>query len=210
MWIQLLTHRRFPDKSGKLQFHFPGEVVNVKNKALCWELIQNGHALNMSLSSDDVPEGVGVVVRGREVPGWAQALTDDVVSGEFGVPYPLTVILDPAVRPNHRDLRIALAQLGKRYWDVAVPLLDYARTAAHVGTRAERERTAKVLPTLLCPVYDTRLILAKMTDRTTKLMNIFAEECEGAKNYDLAFLRACYRVKPYLWALQQEIIARGR
>lgn len=206
MWIQLLVHRRLPNSHGTRTFYKPGDIVEVKNKTVCQELIDNGVALDMTLSPEDMPPGMGVVLRGEGRPGWVSAITLDVTHGDFGVPYPLTLILDPKVRPHRGDLQIALTQMGRRHWDVAAPILSYERTAANVGSPQDRERTAAIIPSLHSVVYDTRLIIARRNERTEALFEQLAQERLGGGDLDLAFLRALYQTRPRMWALQKELI----
>lgn len=208
MWIQLLTHYRVPMPNGKNEFRVPGDLIEIKNKSRCRELISTGKAVPVSLDKEGAD--VGVLVVGSSVPSWARALSDRIVCGDFGIPFQVTVIVDASIKPRREELGMALAQLRAGHWDLAVPFLDWKKTAAEIGPADERMRTGDVIRTLWCPVLDTRLMIIKNTPPSSALMLAFSRERDGSVNRDLAFLRAVYLVKPNLWALQPTLVVKRR
>jgi len=195
--IKLLKYRRFLE-NGRERLRYPGEIIDVKNKALISQLVDQGVALVLVPKVSEIPEDAGLVLtRPREVPpGFARHQVSDPC-----VPYAKTMIWYPQA-----DVRLDLVSVGLRLlerWEIAVPLVSYTVLANTVGTDEDRERTEAVIRDLRVPVYDPRLVFVrKGTAGEETIMRWQADN----GNMLLAFLRALYAVKPLVCALPQEWI----
>jgi len=121
-------------------------------------------------------------------PGWERTL---FVSGEYQVPW---------------DLLPAGFHFLKR-WDAAAPLWRYGVLAADVGTKGERQRTAKLTLDLRIPLYEPGLLFIRSTEAGLALLETWRAECRRGDDVRLAFLRALHIVKPRFCALPRSWLA---
>jgi len=207
VWIQLLKQYRIKDSSGKRVPHFPGEILNIPNREMCLELIKDELAIGMQIG-EDAPEGSGILYTAvSKPPGWIDALQLPVKhkAGALYCPYPVTIVLGPKARPHSIMLLRALENFVSHRWDIAAPIMSYRTLAEDVGTKGERERTEELVGDLRIPLYSTQMILMKDIPVVQELITAFKEEERNGEDRDLTFIRAIYRVKPIIWALQRSI-----
>lgn len=93
-------------------------------------------------------------------------------------------------------------------WEAVTPFCPYARLASAVGSAAERTATAAVLPTLLIPIFDSRVVLLQRCARSRKLMESWLKEMTSDGEDDLAFLRAIAYAKPRIMPLPNGVWVR--
>ena len=201
MWIQLVQYKRFKDKSGRFVLHYPGEVLDIKNKALCKELIANKVAVDMRMAGKQIPEDSGVLMRrsGR-VPEWVTALEMQVDHGAPALPFSYTIIWNPSVEPRQDMLVPTLSVLKRCAWDIAAPIYSYGKLANKIGNAQERARLKGVIHDLRVPCYNVGLLFCKRNERTTAVIERWTRIGGDER---LAFLQAVYEIKPFLLPLPQ-------
>lgn len=202
MYIKLVKYRRFQEQGGAWVLHYPGEILNIPNKALCKDLIKKKVALDMSTAASDLPKGCGLLMK-REgpVPPWATALELEMAQGEPRLPFAYTIIWDQHAPINAEFINLTLSLLRERGWDLAVPIYSYVKLAGRLGSTEERKATAALVHDLRVPFYNTDLMFVKRNKRTQTLMAKWAEERKGTSDDKLAFLRALYVTKPFILPL---------
>lgn len=202
MYIKLLQYRRFQEAGGHWVLHYPGEILAVKNKGLCKELIKKGVAVDMGVAAEDLPKGCGLVMRqDGPIPSWVTALEMEMATGEPRLPFAYTIIWNPRSVPNPEFLTLTIGTLRERGWDLAVPLYSYTKLTDKLGSAEERKATKALIHDLRVPYYNTDLMFIKRNDRTKELITRWAEERQGTTDEKLAFIRALYQVKPFILPL---------
>ena len=128
----------------------------------------------------------------RQGRKWKSAWERPVfVSGEYQVPW-------------------ALLPAGFHFlkrWDAAAPRWRYGVLATDVGTKGERQRTAKLTLDLRIPLYEPGLLFVRSTDAGRALLETWRAECRRGDDERLAFLRALHIVKPRFCALPRSWLA---
>ena len=196
VWVKLKTIQ-FIEKQGKIVRCNPGDWAYVgRQTAERW--IAQGEAWQPN-GEISVPAGAGAWVRGLAVPNCRVLDTlpyieDDGQSN--ALPYPRTLIWNPALKIRHELLGVGFRLLDK--WQIAAPLLSYDTLACHVADEANRERTQAVIRDLRVPVYDTRLMFVRRCAETVELIDRWLSD---DRDETMAFLRALYVVKPMICAL---------
>ena len=209
MLIRLLQPCRFPDKHGRSRLHYIGDVVDVKNKAMVQKLIKQRRAVDMAAEAKGLPKGVGVLARGATVLApWVRALNVEVATGGLGLPFAYTLIWDGKVKPRPEFLVVTFEVLARTDWEVAVPLYSYDKLAVSMGTAEERARTKKLIHDVRVPTYRSELLFVQRNERTEKLIAAWKREMANGADERLAFMRAVYRIKPYLLPLPCMWIAK--
>ncbi len=202
MYVKLVKYRRFQEPGGAWVLHYPGEILNIANKAICKQLIKEKIALDMSAAASDLPKGCGLVMKHEgPIPAWATALELEMAQGEPRLPFVYTIIWDQHAQLDANFVTLSLGMLQERGWDMCAPIWSYLKLANKLGSPDERKRTEELIHDLRVPVYNTDLIIAKRNDRTKALMAKWAEERKTSADEKLAFLRALYVTRPFMLAL---------
>lgn len=200
MWIQLTQYQRLPSDHGKDLLHYPGEVINVKNRSFCKKLIDRGVAIDVSAAAQDMPENTGVLIRKKvKVPSWTDAFNLDVTFGDIALPYEYTLIWNPPKHPQRQYIMASFKVL--RNWDILVPVRSYEKLVAQIGTVDEKKRLKKIIRDLHVPFFSTTIMYVKRNDRTQKLITEWKKEMPKWSDERLAFLVAVYKVKPFILPL---------
>lgn len=209
MYIKLLKYRRFQEGGGRWVLHYPGEILDLKNKKLCKELCKAKVAVDMSIAARDIPAGCGLLMwREGPVPEWARALELEMATGAPRLPFAYTIIWNQQCRPNPEFLSTTLMLLRDRGWDMAVPLHSYTKLAERLGSEAERKATEALVHDLRVPYFNTDLMFIKRNKRTEDVMACWAQEKVDTSDDKLAFLRAVYQAKPFILPLPTEWIRK--
>ena len=116
-----------------------------------------------------------------------------------GLPFENNVVwqIGLNLRPELVPLGLALLET----WQVCAPIWDYERLACHEGSEEDRALTAKVLPDMRMPLFNTRLLFVKRDADTERLFWKWAKEYEAGGDEKHAFLRALYSCPLLLLAL---------
>lgn len=208
MWIQLTKYQRLPGDQGKDLLHYPGEVVNVKNRAFCKKLIDSGVAIDVSASSQEMPGDAGVLIRSKiKVPAWTEAFALDVKFGNISLPFEHTLIWSPPKPPKQQYIIVSFKILQN--WDVLVPVRSYDKLVAQLGTAEERARMKKIVRDLHVPFFSTGVMFVKRNERTEELITLWKSEIPKWSDERLAFLCAVYKVKPFILPLPTDWIGEG-
>ena len=196
MYVQLLQPKII-ELSGVPRKFYPGQVVEVgKQSALLWISCNEARPLEASDYRGFIPGESGIVTDRKDLLCKAiQDMQVTIFEGACTIQFDRTVWIDSLLSVRPELLAIGLGMLDT--WDIAVPLQDYKILAANVGSEAEREKTKAVIRDLRVPLYDTRLMFIRKTPEMTSLIELW--RTEGLT--DLAFLRAVYKVKPFILAL---------
>jgi len=203
MWIQLLS-KQVIEIRGVPTHYQPGDWVEV-GKMLANKLVSEGAARppNVTEYNAAVMAGVGVVTPDTAFARDRLAVYGKTLEFEMAtipsISYAKTIWYDPSL-----VLRPELVSVGVNFldtWEVAVPFSDYKTLALNIGSDDDREKTKKVIRDLRVPVYDTRLIFVRHTKETERLFATWNEEMQDGGDTRLAFMRAVYKVKPFLLAL---------
>ena len=209
MHVQLADYVRLPDEHGRQTLHYPGEVVNIKNKKEAWRLIKAKKAVSMTAVAEDLPQSTGVVMRkGGLVPAWIQAMGVHVRVGEPQIGWDYTLIWNPQRRPRSQDVVVTFATMSRWGWEVAAPIYHYDKLAHTVSTKEERAITKEVIHELHVPFYETGMVFLKKSPGAEALMRVWRREMNG-HDERLAFMRALYETKPMFLALPMEWVVRG-
>ncbi len=211
MYIKLLKYRRFQESGGRWVLHYPGVILDIKNKKLCKQLIKEKVAVDMSIAARDIPKGCGLLMfRTGPAPEWAKALELEMATGGPRLPFAYTIIWNQRCRPNPEFLSTTLMLLRDRAWEIAVPLYSYTKLTNRLGSEAERKATEALVHDLRVPYYNTDLMFVKRNKRTEELMTRWVEERKGTSDDKLAFMRALYKVKPFILPLPTIWIKKNR
>lgn len=189
MWIQLTSQKQIITK-GKPTAYYPGDWVDV-GRQTAHEWIATGQAvLPQTRQAEVLPDDAGVVLTGNpsavtRLAKYSELLT--IKQGEPSLPWAHTCIWDGKVSVPAAMVVSGLQLLDR--WQLAVPVLDYARLASNTGTEEDRERTATVLPDLRVPLYASGLLFVRRCAETQALLDAWLAE---PGDRDMAFLRALY------------------
>lgn len=203
MWVQLRSIQYFTE-NGKQVTKYPGDWVNVgKQQARLW--LSRGDAVlpGGNGHAEITSEESGIVVTGSvEFARRTLEVYGDQLQIEETEPtliYEHTMIWDTSLHIQREMVPVGFSFLDT--WQLAVPLWDYTQLAVSVGKPDERDRTAEVIRDLRVPLYDTRLMFVKRCPDTVKLFDLWLSDVEDGEDVKLSFLRALYKVKPYVLAL---------
>jgi hypothetical protein len=190
MWIQLAGQKQIFSQ-GKPTVFYPGDWVDVGRQTALAMVMAGEAVLPNARMAEILPGDAGVLMTGRpEAKSRLQEYGDLLAFAEGApcLPWEYNAIWDGEVKvPRH----LVLAGLGLlEMWQVAVPVADFNRLAAHAGSEEDRALTAAVLPDLRVPVYASGLLFARRCEPVQELLDAWAKE-RGDR--DLAFLRALYR-----------------
>lgn len=199
MWVQLTSNQQITVQGQPRHFH-PGDWVEVgKQQAQLW--LARGEATIPAMQAGELVAGnLGVIVPSNLVPArehlkmYGEHMP--VEEAPPCLPFERTVIWNTSAKVDAGLFAVGLALLDK--WEIAVPLWDYNVLAQGIGTEEERAATKAIIRDLRVPVYDIRLIFAKRTPDTERLIKAWSDE-PGERR--LAFMRTLYRVKPFILAL---------
>jgi len=195
VWVQLLSVKQIEVRGVSRTYH-AGDWVEV-GRHIATQWLADGSARTMPAELARNLPGCGVVLTGDgAAPGLQDAL--DVMRGEPSLPYPRTLIWDPA-----QTLRRELLPSGFHLldtWDAACPLYDYNLLARDYGDESDRAQTAAVIRDLRVMLYEPRVLFVRRCEASLRLVETWQKERERGDDR-LAFLRAFYRVKPRLCAL---------
>jgi hypothetical protein len=196
VWVKLKSIQHI-EIQGEMNHFYPGDWVEVgRQQAELWEATGEAWIPTAELT---MPPGAGVLVRGTPNPGCKVLEALPHITGVNHLPYPRTLVWDPALGCRLELLAVGFRLLDK--WQVAAPLYSYDQLACHLGDEADRERTAAVVRDLRVPVYDERLVYVRRHPETQAFMRVWNEEREAGEDGRLALLRALYRCKPVVCAL---------
>ena len=207
MWVKLKSNYKI-EKGGKMVTRQAGDWINVGKQEAGLLIAQN----RAELPGQDVirefaggGKDAGILALGNPV---AAALVLEELKGKLNVkygdsspwlPWAKTIIWDTSVILRTEIIPTGLGLLDT--WQIAMPLWDEYSLAIYEGDEADREQTKDVVRDLRVPLYDTRLIYAKQCDEVSQLFARWGEERQKGGSTRLAFLRAFYRVKPFMLAL---------
>jgi hypothetical protein len=179
-----------------------GDWVDVgRHQALLW--IADATAVALNPDALGLHELLGsdrcIVVRGnltdaRKYPGMGPKVKLLQAPPLIGAQY--TCLWVPN-KPLRYDLLVPAWHLLK-CWDVVAPLYSYDTLALAFGSGEDQALTAKVLPDLRIPFYNTNLLFLRDTPATQDLVGEWERQQGPGLNEHLAFLRAVYIVKPML------------
>lgn len=211
MWIQLRTNKQVPDKTGRPVQKHKGDWVEVgKQTAMLW--LSDGSAVAFDAELAKImPANSGMVMSPSSGEPLKQQITTtyeglQVVVGEPHLPFTRTVLWNTRTPIRHMLFAVGLAQLSK--WQVAIPLFNHKLVASQIGNETDRNLTAKILPDLRVPVYQTDLIFVKKSKSTIALIELWLEECKKG-DARLAWLRALYEIKPLYTAFPASWWTKG-
>jgi hypothetical protein len=205
VWVKLKAIKTI-EVAGETKRLHPGDWVSVgRGLAERWVLAGEAWRPNDDLTA---PPGAGVLVRGQPNPGCRVLETLPHTQGGDHLPYPKTLVWDPALGCRAELLGVGFRLLEK--WLVAAPLYSYDQLACHVGDEDDRERTRAVVRDLRVPLYDPRMVFVRRCAETVKLMAIWNEERRRGRDERLALLRAIYQAKPVICALPVSWTGAGR
>ena len=206
MWIRLLGNYKV-EKQGKMVARRAGDWIRV-GKQEAGLLIAKGRA---ELPGQDVirefaggGKGTGILTLGSKAAA-AVVLAD--LEGKLNVkhgdapwmPWQKTIIWDANARLRMEMIPTGIGLLDT--WEIAVPLWDNYGLAIHEGDEDDRALTKAVIRDLRVPLYDTRMIYVRQCVNTDHLFSQWREERQVGESDRLAFLRAFYKVKPFMLAL---------
>lgn len=203
MWVRLKSIQNI-DRGGRNIVYRPGDWVDVgKQTAMLW--MSRGEAEIPSYRRETMIAGeAGVVIKAAAVEPFEAAfhltkLELTLTVGDPCISFHKTMCWSPEI-----PLRPELVGAGFAFldtWEIAAPLLSYDELAVHIGSEADRAKTAAIVRDLRIPVYDTRLLFIKNCDNTKRLFDRWTDEREAGGDERLAFMRAFYEVKPLMLAL---------
>jgi len=204
-WVELITPCRVTAKNGRQILHYPGDVVEIKNKSRAVDLIKRKMAIPVG-TEDATMEGVGIIQRsGGSLPEWVTALGFPITkTSKWDLPFRTTIFWHPIIKVQYSGARAALRTLRLSNWEIAVPIYSYTRLSDAIGTREEREDTKKIIHDLRVPAYEINFMFVKKNARTDELFLKFREHLIKCKHERHAFLRALYQTRPYLLPLPVE------
>lgn len=213
MWIQLLKPYRFPDENGIPVLYNPGEMLDIKNKDVCQDLIRKGFAADLGEARTYVVPNAGVLVRGKmgNTPLWITALGLSVEMQRKGpwLPFEFTILWNPRYQPNRAELPATFRIMGEYPWDLAAPIKTYDKLVAQLGTDSEQRALEALVHDTRVPYYNSSLLFVRKTAASEELMKVWDKELESATVEEIAFLRAIYQVKPLLLPLPATAVQRG-
>ena len=201
MWLQLLAPKQVDIRGVPTRF-LPGDWVNVgKHDARLWLARGEAHIPKVKAANLLDITSTGVLVKDGQKTAALKHLemyTGLNIEEAEGIEivWNRTAIFDTSASVQPAFFSIGFGLLDK--WEIAAPLYDYKTLAANIGTDEEREMTKAVIHDLRVPVYDTRLLFVKRTETTIRLVEMWNQE-PGERR--LAFMRALYKVKPFILAL---------
>ncbi len=129
-----------------------------------------------------------------------------VVDGAMPLAFEKTLFVEPGTEVPW-DLLPAAWHFLER-WDAAVPLWRYGVTAADVGSKDDRRRTADVVRDLRVLLHAVELLFVRDNEDGRALMEVYRTERQGGGEARLAFLRAYYETKPRLCVLPRSWLAK--
>ena len=195
VYIQAITNLPV-EESGISKLLRPGDWFAVgTQQARVWEAAGQCIIHNPVARKAILPLHCGIVLREK------YSFSQDGVGVEYGEPaitFEKTLIWQPSFKFNTALLATGFTLLEK--WEFAVPISDYNLLARDIGSDEERERTKAIIHDLRVPVYDTRLIFVRQCQAAETWLKLWDEERQQGDER-LAFLRAIYKVKPYILAL---------
>jgi len=203
MWVQLRSLKRVEVK-GKLKTYRPGDWVDVgKQTALRW--ISEGDAwIPEGKAADLLSADCGVFIWGDEALGLEKlgdyaGKVETKAGGWPEMAWGKTMVYAPALRLRKELVPIGFHLLDT--WQVAVPLFDYDKLAAHLGDEGDRERTEAVVRDLRVPLYCSELLFLRRCGDTERFLEKWKEEQAGGGDRRFSLLRALYLTKPLVLAL---------
>ena len=198
MYVRFKTTKHIEIR-GKMKAFRKGDWLDVSEQtARLW--IADGTAEQLEYPKDWLKEETGILVKGDmskaeyQMAPWLKNL--EIREGDVDLPWQHTIIWDTTAVFYAHILPCGIYQL--QTWQLAVPLYDYDTMACDIGTEGERKATERVIGDLRVPLYDTRLMFIRKDDETIELIERWKEEAGEQK---LAFLRALYKICPFILPL---------
>jgi len=215
VWVQAKTVLHY-EKQGKHETAEAGEWVEIgKHQARQW--LASGQAVipkpdtRAEVEEYDVC-GVRVRVPVGPSAGWGGDPDDDAVHAAFGdladkltftwgepaLTHDYTVIWKPPSPVVPAAVKMGLARLHSfedtdaEPWEMVAMLASEDKWADSFGSDGERARTEAAIGDLRIPVYDTRLLWVRRTERTEAVIARWVEELRQGADEQHAFLRALY------------------
>jgi hypothetical protein len=194
VWVQLRT-TKYITKQGRKVAHHAGDWVRV-GKATAREWVADGTAIarDVNINKVEAPKGsAGIMMFGTKtcIEVGVECLTE----GAWDLRWDLNLFLQASAPMSAALIPVGFELLET--WECAVPMWDYRVLAQDGGDEEDRAYTKTVIRDLRVPLYDIRVIFLRRTDGGIALMDQYKQE--GATQ--LGFLRAVYRVKPYILPL---------
>lgn len=126
-------------------------------------------------------------------------------TGPPALPYPYTMIWNPAASITSQQVLIGFSQItsrgaGQLSWEMVARLAG-KHLARDVGSNAERSKTKALIGDLRIPVYDTKILWVRKTEKTEKFLRLWALSVRAGEDETHAFLRALYSVGVLLCTL---------
>ena len=180
-----------------------------------WQIVKGARAqqgedqLRGDAEGAEMSKGIALIGADKTIQAQANShrLAVTVVDAPQ-VAYDKTLIVEPGTRVPWDLLPAAWHFLNK--WDAAVPLWKYGKTAADMGTAADREATRAVIRDLRVLLYSHELLFVRGSEDGCALVETWLQETQAGGDKRLAFLRALYHVKPMVCVLPTTWLAEVR
>ena len=212
-WITLRRIKNIRIR-GTLKTYHPGDSVEVgKQTALEWVL--DGSAedpfgqVGVPLTFKDIQERgnlYGIRVRGEE--GLASlaplgGLIKQISFGPLALPYKYTLIWRPDIQTGPRVVKYGFYRVQEGRpdadaWELAASLVSTSMLAETIGSPEEQKKTLDLVGDLRLPVYESRLVWARRTEASLKMVEAWAAELEAGGDEYHSFLRALYSTPTWL------------
>lgn len=204
VWLQAQVVIRVSE-GGRPKDYYPGDWFQT-GKHHARQLIAAGDAVIPKVSTRLEVQGFercGVVVRSeQEVSLESFDNLAEHLRFEYGppaVPFDYTLIWKPPAVISKQAAEMGLARLqdfdgeeGGEPWAMLAMLTAENAIAAYTGSRAERDKTERMIGDLRLPVYATDLLWVRRTEATVRVIEVWADELMERADEQHAFLRALY------------------
>lgn len=208
-----LNETKYVRVKGQIQRYEPGDWVRVgRHLGLQW--LAEGSASIPGLENVEALAGdletCAVLVRG------SVALAKPIRSKYWGLSvqkWSGNLIKERNLVWNPRDIMltpdqaiVGFARIEKTDgdyddWDVAAMLLSEQAMAVHFGSKAEKQKTKKIIGDLRVPVYNTAAVWLRNSTRAKQLVTHWWTEIKSGADEYHAFLRAVYSTQPLICTL---------
>lgn len=216
VWVRAVTVLHV-DESGQKKKKRPGEWVEVgRHQARLW--LASGQAEIPKISTRNSIQDYGLCgVRVRiplfplsnQIPQYQDSAIDISVFGNladrltlsYGEPaitQDYTIIWKPplAIVPGAVEMGLirlhSFEDTDAEPWEMVAMLASETEWANSFGSDEERTKTESAIGDLRIPVYDTRLLWVRKTERTEAVISRWAAELRQGADEQHAFLRALY------------------
>lgn len=206
--IQLVTAKSIPDKHNVMQSYTPGDWVTVgKHAARQW--LANGtaqvpeHQRARDIIGGDLDDCGILILSGGDLVALVGKYPLKAQTGPLSLPYNRTLVWSGvALMPVQTVMGFTRLERVKEFgaYEVAAMLADN-KTAAQVGSDADRAGTLSLICDLRLPVYNTAAVWIRRNETTERMVASWADELAQGVGPAHAFLRAVYTTQPALCSL---------